>query len=151
MVAMRFFFYGTLLAGSANAVAARIHARLAPLGPASAQGRLYVIADAQGWFPALVEGAGKVRGMLYAAAPAFTAADLAAMDAYEDFDPAAPEASLYLRRTVTVTPDAGMPGEAEVYVWNRALPDGAQLIDDGDFRAWLEGAGLSQFTGLREA
>ncbi|WP_338468052.1 gamma-glutamylcyclotransferase family protein [Novosphingobium sp. ZN18A2] len=151
---MRFFFYGTLLAGSDNPVAAQIHARLQPAGMASVKGALWAIPDPLGWFPALVadEGAGAVRGMIYEARATFDAADLARMDAYEDCDPAHADASLYLRRAFAVMPEvaSGSRGEAQVYVWNRPVPDGARAIPGGDFRAWLAAEGLAQFTGLRE-
>ena len=57
--AMRFFFYGTLVAGRGNAVAARAHARLGPGVPGVAEGRLYAISDSGGWYPALVRGGGR--------------------------------------------------------------------------------------------
>ena len=46
------FFYGTLVAGNPNPVAAAIHAALEPLGPARTSGALYAIPDPAGWFPA---------------------------------------------------------------------------------------------------
>ncbi|MDE2562048.1 MAG: gamma-glutamylcyclotransferase [Sphingomonadales bacterium] len=148
---MRFFFYGTLLAGSANPVAAEIHAKLAPLGMANARGLLHAIPDPLGWFTALVEGDGTVRGMVYEAGESFGAADLARMDAYEDFDPADPDSSLYLRHALPVRLDGGPAGDAQVYVWNRPLPDASRPIPGGDFRAWLAAEGADQFSGLREA
>lgn len=148
---MRFFFYGTLLAGSANPVAAELHAKLTPLGMATARGALHAVPDPLGWFPALVPGEAAVRGMVYQARGDFGAEDLARMDAYEDFDPAAPESSLYVRRTLAVTTGDGARVEAEAYVWNRPLPDGARPIPGGDFREWLSAEGLAQFAGLREA
>lgn len=146
---MRLFFYGTLLAGSVNPVAESIHAKLAPVGPARAAGALWAIPDPLGWFPALVEGEGTVRGMVYEARSDFAAADLAAMDAYEDFDPADPDGSLYLRRALPVAVDGEAPAQAHVYLWNRPLPEGARSIPGGNFRGWLAGEGLTQFTGLR--
>jgi len=146
---MRFFFYGTLLAGSANPVAESIHAKLMPVGMASAAGALWAIPDPLGWFPALVAGDGEVRGMVYEGGGDFGRADLARMDAYEDFDPADPQASLYLRRALAATVDGGAPGTAEAYVWIQSLPEGARAIPGGDFRAWLAAEGLAQFTGLR--
>ena len=85
--------------------------------------------------------------MAYAARPQFSADDLARIDAYEDFDPANPEASLYIRRSISLVEG----GEAQAYVWNRPLPDGARPIGHGDFRRWLADQGLRQFTGLRDA
>ena len=140
---MRFFFYGTLLDGSDNPVAQAIHALLKPLGPATVRGALHAIPDALGWFPALVAGDGLVHGKVYAARPGFSAADLASMDGYEDFDPANPAASLYLRQELELTGG----GTAQAYVWNRALPAGAVPIASGDFREWLASRGMPQFRG----
>ncbi|MBC7433878.1 MAG: gamma-glutamylcyclotransferase, partial [Rubritepida sp.] len=84
------FFYGTLVAGNPNPVAAAIHAALELLGTAQAGGVLYAIHDPAGWFPALVAGEGEVTGALYWAGPGFDADLLARMDAYEDFNPADP-------------------------------------------------------------
>ena len=85
--------------------------------------------------------------MLYAARSRFSAADLARIDAYEDYDPDNPESSLYLRRSIPLADG----GEAQAYVWNRPLPDGARQIGHGDFRRWLAEQGLRQFTRLRDA
>lgn len=144
---MHFFFYGTLLDGSDNPVARAIHALLEPVGAATVQGVLHAVPDEQGWFPALLPGDGTVHGKLYAARRDFTPADLARMDAYEDFDPADPAASLYLRQTC----QTGQGGTAEVYLFNQPLPQGSRPIPTGSFRAWLEAEGLPQFRGLREA
>lgn len=107
------------------------------------RGALYAIPDALGWFPALVGGDGVAHGKVYAARPGFSAADLASMDGYEDFDPANPAASLYVRQELELT--AG--GAAQVYVWNRPLPAGAEPIDSGSFREWLDSRGMPQFRG----
>lgn len=148
---MRFFFYGTLLAGSDNPVASFVHEKLELVGPATARGALHGVPDPDGWYPALLPGEGEVHGRLYAAGESFTAADLARLDAYEDFDPARPEASLYLRLPVAVRGPDGAEQAAQAYVFNRPLPDGARPIPEGDFRAWLDGQGLAQFRGLRES
>jgi gamma-glutamylcyclotransferase (GGCT)/AIG2-like uncharacterized protein YtfP len=145
--AMRFFFYGTLIADSGNPVAAVAHRLLRDLGPATARGTLHAVEDAagEGWYPVLLAGAGPVHGRLYEAAPGFAEADLAALDAYEDFDPADPAGSLYLRATIVVTDSDGAFHEAQAYTFNRPLPPGAQPIADGDFRAWLARKGLTPF------
>ena len=66
----------------------------------TATGRLYAIPDPAGWYPAFIpDPAGAaVHGMVHAAGPGFAQADLAALDAYEDYRPADPAGSLYLRR-----------------------------------------------------
>lgn len=151
MKAMRFFFYGTLLDGSDNAVARDIHALLAPVGPASLRGAMHGVPDAAGWFPALLEGEAEVHGRLYEARPHFTVADLARMDAYEDYAPANEDTSLYVRRARAVTGPDGQACTAQVYLYNQPLPAGSLPIPGGDFRAWLTERGFGQFTGLREA
>ena len=145
--AMRFFFYGTLLDGSDNPVARAIHALLEPEGPATVRGALHAVPDAAGWFPALLAGDGAVHGKAYRARSGFSPADLAQMDAYEDYDPDAPDTSLYIRAELAL---AG-GGTAQAYRFNRPLPPGSQPIAHGDFRRWLAETGQSPFTGLREA
>ena len=147
---MLFCFYGTLLDGADNPVARAIHALLDPVGPARVRGALHAVPDALGWFPALVDAAapdGWITGRLYKARGGFTAGDLARMDAYEDFDPARLDTSLYVRRAV-VTEDGGI---AQVYVFNQPLPTGSLPIAHGDFRRWLAETRKPQFTGLRDA
>ena len=140
---MRFFFYGTLQAGSGNAVARSLQGLVRPLAPASVKGALFAIPEAQGWYPALApDGQGTVHGTLSQALPHFTARDLARMDAWEDYDPARPDLSLYLRCKVAL--DGG--GEAQAYVWNRPLPGDAIRIAHGDFRRWLAESGFEEFS-----
>ena len=144
---MRFFFYGTLQAGNLNPAIAAIHARLIPQGPARITGALVAVSDQDCWFPALVPGDGEVHGTVYAAGPDFTAEDLAALDRYEEFDPAAPEASWYLREPRLLT--NGEP--VTVYRMNGVPPADAQPIPGGDFRAWLNAQNLTEFSGRSEA
>lgn len=137
----RFFFYGTLI-GVGPPPVRRALARLRDLGPARAEGLVYAICDAEGWYPALIEGPGEVAGRLYETSEAFTPADLAALDAYEDYDPADPAGSLYRRVSV------GIAGRtAELYRFNQPLPEGACPIPDGDFAVWVEREGGRPFGG----
>lgn len=133
---MRFFFYGTLIAGSGNAAEAEVHAKLRDLGPATVAGELYAIPDPEGWYPALLPGKGMVHGRLYETTREFAAADLARLDAWEDYDPAEPEIGLYRREA---------EGEVQVYRFARALPPGARPIPGGNFAAWLAAEGLRGF------
>jgi gamma-glutamylcyclotransferase (GGCT)/AIG2-like uncharacterized protein YtfP len=144
---MRFFFYGTLQAGSANPVAAAIHGKLVSEGPAALSGSLFAIPDATGWFPALVEGPGTVHGQVYGAGPDFTSDDLAAMDRYEDFDPARPAQSLYLRIVMPLADGTAV----QVYRFNQPLPSGSRPIPQGAFKAWLAAAGVAEFSGRHDA
>ena len=140
---MRFFFYGTLMAGSGHRLARRVEERMRRLGPAAARRLLHAIPDPGGWYPALVNGEGEVLGDLYEGA--LTAADLADFDRYEDYDPSCPEASLYLRREVPVMLPGGAGGRAQTYLFNQPLPEGSRLIAGGDFRAWLAATGYEPF------
>lgn len=148
---MRFFFYGTLLDGSDNAVAREVHRLLGAIGPASVAGTLFAVPDPAGWYPALLPGDGTVHGRLFAARDGFSPADLARLDAYEDFDPQAPAHSLYVRETAAAVLADASQAHAQVYRFNQPLPDGSRPIRGGDFRAWIAATGLSVFTGLREA
>ena len=145
--AMLFFFYGTLIAGSANPVARSVHRRLRPLGAATARGHLHAIADTQGWYPALVAGDGVVHGQLYASGPEFSTTDLAALDAFENCDPARPDESDYWRESIVVRDADSRPHHAQAYRWGRALPDGACRIADGDFGGWLAAGGRVAWRG----
>lgn len=140
---MRFFFYGTLQSGSPNPLARRIHARLRSEGPGQLRGRLYALPDPGGWFPALLDGQGIVQGQVCRTGPDFSPADLAALDAYEDFAPADPARSLYLRRSLPLLSG----GLAQVYCFNQPVPPGARPIPDGDFRAWLSATRRREFGG----
>ena len=142
---MRFFFYGTLIAGSGNEALAGLHDTLACVGPAAAHGRLYAIRDPGGWYPALLPGPGLVHGMLYESLPRFGRRELARMDAYEEFDVRRPAASLYRRRAIGIRRSGASVVGAQSYVYNRALPLGASRIADGDFHGWLVRTGAAAF------
>lgn len=137
---MRFFFYGTLIDPTANAMARRVHERMAVIGPATVAGLIHAVPDPHGWYPVLVPGDGTVRGMLCEARPSFNADDLAALDAYEGVKPEVPAASHYVRREVPTS-----LGPAQAYLFNQPLPAGAVPICNGDFRAWLRETGHSPF------
>jgi gamma-glutamylcyclotransferase (GGCT)/AIG2-like uncharacterized protein YtfP len=143
---MRFFFYGTLIAGSGNPVAERIHAKLRERGPAVARGRLLAIPTAQGWYPAFIserQGAG-VHGMTYETLPGFSAQDLALLDDYEAYDADHPDMSEYWRQRIDIVCD-GCTKAAEAYVYRAALPPGALAVSPGDFRAFLDAHGLHPY------
>ena len=135
----RFFFYGTLIGGGPAPVQRSLR-RLCDLGPARAGGLLYAILDPEGWYPAMIEGAGQVAGRLYQALGDFDEADLAALDTYENYDPADPQASLYCRAVAEVAGQA-----VELYRFNQSLPDEARPIVDGDFAAWVAFEGVRSF------
>lgn len=143
------------MAGSGNAVAVAVHGRLGvgKLGPGRAArvaGRLYAIADPDGWYPALVPGEGWVQGFVHEAGPDFDDADLAAMDGYEAFIPGDPQASDYVRAQVAVVlADGGSADSvdlrAETYLWAQDLPAGALPIASGDFARFLRERGVTAY------
>jgi len=146
---MRFFFYGTLMADSDNPVAKFVHGKLRALGPAQVRGVLHGVPDPDGWYPALLPGEGIAKGLLYEAGDSFTAADLARLDAYEDYDPARPGTSLYIREPLVVTGPDGADGLAEAYRFAQPLPAGSRPIVHGDFRRWLAEQDVRPFAGGR--
>ncbi len=143
----RFFFYGTLVAGSGNRVERAAHRALVPLGPATVQGRLFAIPDARGWYPALVPGEGRVAGRLYGLSSSFSAALLARLDAYEECRPGARRASAYWRCPLLAARSGSACGArvvlAQAYVYDCRLPRTARPIEQGDFPAWLAEHGLA--------
>jgi gamma-glutamylcyclotransferase (GGCT)/AIG2-like uncharacterized protein YtfP len=143
---MRFFFYGTLIAGAGNPVAGHIHARMRELGPAVARGWLHAIPTAQGWYPAFIaEPRGEpVYGWLYETLPGFAAQDLALLDAYEACYPDRPDESEYLRKRVDVLCDGHM-GPAEAYIYRARPPRDALAVPCGDFFAFLDDGGLPPY------
>lgn len=149
MKAMRFFFYGTLVAGHTNPVARMIHARLRSVGAATLAGSLHAIPTPKGWYPALLPGGGMVHGMLYVARAGFSESDLARMDDYEDYHPGSPRNSLYIRESVTAFGEDGKGLKAQTYRFNQPIPQNAKAIPGGDFAAWLGEHGLTAFASAR--
>lgn len=148
---MHFFFYGTLISGSGNRFSEALQEKVSCIGPATARGRLYAVADLRGPYPALLPGSGAVYGMLYETLPQFGQNDLARIDAYEEFDSRTPAASLYRRRKVAIRLADGQAIGADAYVYNKPLPKGARIIADGDFRGWLARNGAAGFGTRRTA
>ena len=133
---MRFFFYGTLMAGAGNPVARTLHRRLRAGIAATVRGRLVAVRDPLGWYPALVPGNGQVRGRLHATRPGFSPRDLALIDGWEGYDPARPHAGDYARVALAVRAGGGA-ARAQGYVWCGRLPAGCVPVPRGDFAAFL--------------
>ncbi len=111
------FIYGTLHPDRAPREIAAATRRLVSIGPATIHARLYNIGDYPG---AILDAtAPPIPGELFAVPDAAT---LAALDAYEDFCPADPANSLYLRVEITATLPDGSPHPCQVYVYNREVP-----------------------------
>ena len=141
---MRFFFYGTLLARSANPVAQVVHRKLARGLSAIARGTLYAIPNPYGWYPALVPDALglAVCGSLHEALPEFGADDLALLDTYEHCAAVGGE---FRREPIRAEIGAALETTALCYVYARSLPAGARRLPDGDFRAFLRDTGLPEY------
>jgi len=143
-LSVRFFFYGTLLAGADNEASPAVHAGLGPGRPATIGGRLFALPDPAGWYPALIADprGSAVHGELYRALPSFAAADLAAMDAWEE---CADDGTGEYRRELLPVTSEGYEFLAQVYVYNAALPADAVPVPGGDFAAFLTACGLPAY------
>jgi gamma-glutamylcyclotransferase (GGCT)/AIG2-like uncharacterized protein YtfP len=108
------FIYGTLHPDRAPAEIAAAARRLTSFGPATIRARLYNLGDYPG---AILDiSAPPIPGELFTVPDAAT---LAALDAYEDFRPTDPAASLFLRVETTATTPDSTPHPCWVYVYNR--------------------------------
>jgi gamma-glutamylcyclotransferase (GGCT)/AIG2-like uncharacterized protein YtfP len=149
------FAYGTLLPGAAPAEVAGIAARLKAVGEGCVRGRLYNL----GHFPgAVLEETGNERsggGKSSADRGADRVADqnkagqmvygtvfelprgpavLQALDAYEEFDPANPAASQFLRRRCVASLQSGAAIECWIYVYNRGVKN-IPVVEGGRWNA----------------
>jgi gamma-glutamylcyclotransferase (GGCT)/AIG2-like uncharacterized protein YtfP len=111
------FIYGTLHPDRAPREIAAATRRLTPIGPATIRARLYNL----GAYPGAVldATAPPIPGSLFTVPDAAT---LAALDAYEDFRPADPANSLFLRVETTATLPDGSRQSCWVYIYNREVP-----------------------------
>lgn len=88
-----------------------------------------------GRYPALVAGTDQVSGELYRLADAPAA--LEALDDVEEFDPADPERSLYLRIRADIHKSDGSVVAAWLYRYNKETA-GAAVITSGDWRSFQQ-------------
>jgi len=86
---------------------------------------------ALGRYPGLLDGNGKVSGEIYLLED--VAASLESLDDLEEFDPADPQHSVYVRSVRDVHGHDGAIVRAWVYVYNRDA-SAAPLIENGDWR-----------------
>ncbi len=131
-----FFFYGTLSEDHDNAVTRKLLPLLAGGRQADVRGALRAVRCADGWYPVLSAGTGRVKGRIYRARRHFGARELRWLDRYEDFDRRKPAQSEYVRRTVRVRIVGKGWVTALVYVYNRPCHPGLRVIPDGDFTAF---------------
>ena len=132
------FFYGVLMPELATGRMAELVALLVPGRVATAQGDLFVVADAEGHHPAMVPGEGAVQGRLHVAGEHFGATELAEMDAYEGSD--------YARSGVEARLPDGTRVNAEAYVWTGPTTDLAPIAH-GDFARYLAESGAPALPG----
>ena len=112
------FLYGTHRPDRAPAEIAPVARRLIPVGPATIRARLYDL----GAYPGVIlddDALTPVPGQIFRVPDAAT---LAALDRYEDYRPADPAASLFLRTKAVVTLDDGSCQTCWVYVYNGPPP-----------------------------
>lgn len=121
------FSYGTLQPGRAPKEIAAAVARLRAVGKGRVRGVLYDLGE----YPGAVldeTAAAEIEGTIFEL-PA--GADvLRQPDAYEEFDPASPMSSLYIRVLHPVTLDSGGVLMCWIYVYNRD-PECARVVQGG--------------------
>ena len=124
------FAYGTLQPGLAQADLAPLFARLRPVGQGIARGILYDL----GSYPGAIFDISSQHLVIGTVLelpedPQF----LRELDAYEEFNPTAPESSPFLRILYPVDLATGGSLQCWVYAYNRD-PGSAPVIPDGRFR-----------------
>jgi gamma-glutamylcyclotransferase (GGCT)/AIG2-like uncharacterized protein YtfP len=121
------FLYGTLLPGLAPPEIALAAVQLRFAAEGFVRGRLYDLGHYPG---AVLDPAAehRIRGALFTLPE--DPAVLRALDAYEEFDPAAPELSQFVRVRTIATLAAGGALECWIYVYNRDVR-AARMIESG--------------------
>lgn len=122
------FLYGTLRPQQAPAEMRAIIRHLDRIGAGYARGLLYDLGEYPG---AILDASSSmtIRGEVFALP---TEQLLNSLDAYEDFDPANPQDSLFVRTRHFVRLTDGRELECWVYVYNRE-PGAAPLVTSGDY------------------
>lgn len=124
------FVYGTLRPGEENYphyLAGHTAAEL----PGTVAGELFFVAD--GGYPYLAPGKGRVHGELVELKPHLYRATLESLDALEEYHPRDERHSVYLRTTTRVRLADGSERLAWVYFWNMSARCGVKIAC-GDFR-----------------
>ena len=123
---IRIFVYGLLRPGFRGA---SLLGDARSLGAATTSGLVYDL----GGYPGLVDG----DGVVHAEICEVGSRQLPALDAFEDYDPQDPAASLYRRITITATLTAtGEPLAVQAYRYNRPPPVSG-WIAHGDYARYL--------------
>jgi gamma-glutamylcyclotransferase (GGCT)/AIG2-like uncharacterized protein YtfP len=137
--------YGTLMTGQDNALAKETRSHMVSRGACSIPGEIFVLGP-NGEYPGLiylVNSRSEVQGELFeiGADDAKARDVLEALDLYEEYKPSDAQASLYIRRFVTVNTrgsDSGSENQkigAWVYIYNRSFDRRTSVrISSGDWR-----------------
>ncbi|AKM11867.1 hypothetical protein AB433_14165 [Croceicoccus naphthovorans] len=133
---MQLFLYGTLMGEADTAKGRWLHERVSQVQPATVPGVIYAIPSTQGWYPALLRGPGRVRGVV--AECALERRDVARLDRYEGHE--------YRRKAMRARTADGTT-VAQAWIWRGPLPKGAVAIADGDFLGWLANSGNAILNG----
>ena len=124
---MKLFLYGTLMGAADTAMARWLNERVTASREASVPGVIYAVPSRDGWYPALLRGPGRVRGVI--ADCALERRELARLDQYEGRE--------YRRKAMRAR--TGERTEvAQAWIWHGPLPGDAAAIPSGDFLGWLE-------------
>lgn len=121
------FTYGTLRPGRAPAEINAVVAKLRVVGTGRIRGVLYDFGDYPGAV-LLATTTAEIEGTIFELPD--DAEILRQLDAYEEFDPGAPEASLFVRELHEVRLDSGGTLMGWIYVYNRD-PAGAPIAAGG--------------------
>jgi len=127
-------FYGTLMRGLGAMDELGVEDGLRYLGPCLCAGELHDL----GAYPGLVPSRSKAGHVARVHGELFEILDervTLALDAFEGFDPHAPDVSLYLREHIEMLEPAGE--RAWLYVYNQPLPNSdphRSWIESGDWR-----------------
>ena len=139
---VQLFVYGTLRPGLArDGLAAPLQA-LRHLGAARVRGRLLDL----GAYPGAVLDAGAAGEIVGELLEVTQAELLAALDAYEGFDPLRPEDSLFVRTEATARCEDGREIRCQIYVYVQAR-NGAAEVPDGEWRGRGSGKRSAQRAG----
>jgi hypothetical protein len=143
----KFFFYGTLGHEMVGETARSVHQKLAHVGSGYVIGKLFTIAHSEGYYPAFVQDVDgyEVTGNVYEANPDFTKIDLDALDEYEEYHPKDLGKSEYLRKVVAVNLSENETVDANIYLYNQALPPTTVEIPSGSFATFIKEGDFKAF------
>src|ERR687884_634015 len=123
------FLYGTLLSSHAPSEIAETVMKLRRVGRGYVHGHLYDLGEYPG---AILDKSlnARISGEVYEIPDGEDV--LASLDLYEEFNPARPKDSLFVRRQASVTLSNGRVLDCWVYIYNKD-PGAAPLVVGGDY------------------